>query len=78
METVFTGQPREERNKVKRPMRGVCADVWHELDQLCAKGEQDLTTAIHAIGEKRGWNKSNTSCELSAYRRFHGLKKEAA
>lgn len=70
---------RETRNGVKRPLdpNSKCGAVWAALDELVAKGETDLTTAIHAIGEKRGWNKSNTSIELSAYRRFHGISKEA-
>ena len=64
---------REERNGIKRPVKGKCADVWNALDELRAKGEENLTTAIHAVGEKRGWNKNNVGCELSAYRRFHGI-----
>lgn len=66
---------RETRNGVKRPLdpNSKCGQVWAALDELVAKGETDLTTAIHAIGEKRGWNKSNVSCELSAYRKHFGL-----
>jgi hypothetical protein len=70
---------REVRNGVKRPLDpdSKCGQVWAALDELVAKGEKDLTTAIHAIGDKKGWNKNNTSLELSAYRRFHGLSKDA-
>ena len=39
--------------------------VWTALDDLRSRGAQDLTTAIHAIGQTRGWNKNNVSCELS-------------
>jgi hypothetical protein len=62
------------RNGVKKPIKGVCADVWFALDRLRGSGEKDLTTAIRAIGERRGWNKNNVSIELSAYRRFHGVR----
>lgn len=75
METVFKEVKREERNGVKRPLNpeSKCGQVWAALDEIVAKGETDLTTAIHAIGEKRGWNRSNTSQELSAYRKHMGL-----
>jgi hypothetical protein len=71
--TVVT--PREQRNGVKRPLdpTGKCGQVWAALDELVAKGETDLTAAIHAIAEKRKWSKSNVSCELSAFRRYHGI-----
>lgn len=70
---------REERNGVRRPLRGVGADVWQALDELREKGVEDLTTAIRAIGEERNWNRNNVSIELSGYRRFHGIvrKKKA-
>jgi hypothetical protein len=73
---------RETRNGIKRPLdpNSKCGQVWVALDDLVAKGEPDLTTAIHAIGEKRGWSRNNVSCELSAFRKFMGLgaREEAA
>jgi len=75
--TEKAAQPRverEERNGVRKPIKGVCADVWAKCAELHDAGTLDSKTLL-AWSDKKGLNRSNTSIELSAFRRFHGLSK---
>jgi hypothetical protein len=68
---------RVEQNGVKMPLRGKCRDVWDWCDDW-KKTTGSAPTAADARehGQKVGWNLSNTSIELSAWKRFHGLTRK--
>lgn len=64
----------ESQNGVRKPIRGVCADVWSWLND-----HRDAeSAAVRAWAEKKGLNVSNALQERSAFRRFHGITSEAA
>ncbi len=69
-----TGARCEVQNGVRKPIRGVCADVWSWM-----KDHRDAEAAdVRAWAEKKGLNVSNALQERSAFRRFHGITSEAA
>ena len=59
-----------ERTAPKRPRAGgKCAAVWDYLDA------NPMTTgkALREVAAAKGWNPNNATCELFAWRKFHGL-----
>jgi hypothetical protein len=64
-----------EQNGVRRPAKGVCADVWVACDALLAQGTAPNAAAIRELGDTRGWNRGNVSIELSRWRRFNGVER---
>jgi hypothetical protein len=73
-DTPVVKQPREERNKVKRPLdpNSRCGQVWAKCDELHKAGKLDSKTLL-AWSDEQGMNRNNTSIELSQWRKFHGL-----
>lgn len=62
----------EVQNGVRKPIKGVCADVWSWLND-----HRDAeAAAVRAWAEKKGLNVSNALQERSAFRRFHGITSE--
>lgn len=57
----------------KRPRAGgKCAAVWDYLDA------NPMTTgkALREVAAAKGWNPNNATCELYAWRKFHGLTRQ--
>lgn len=76
-EPVAVKTPRPEQNGVKAPLKGKCRDVWDWCDdwkQTTGSAPTAADARDHAT--KVGWNLSNTSIELSAWKRFHGLTRK--
>lgn len=74
--TAVTTAAREERNGVKRPRpESLCGQVWTALDQMFAANILPTTAQIRELSTAKGWNISNSLCELSAWRRWQGLSK---
>lgn len=66
----------EERNGVKRPIRGVCADVWAACDALLASGTAPDAKSMRERADKNGWNQTNVSIELGRWRKFNGIARQ--
>jgi hypothetical protein len=60
------------QNGVRKPITGVCADVWLWMSEH----ENADSSALRAAAAKKGWNISNALQERSAFRRFHGVTSE--
>lgn len=60
----------EVQNGVRKPLNGVCADVWSWL----ADHSDAAAADVRAWAEKKGLNVGNALQERSAFRRFHGVK----
>jgi hypothetical protein len=74
--TGITASERETRNGVRKPSPGgKCAEVWQALDALRAGGFAPSTKDVKDLSIAKGWNTNNSTAELSAWRRFHGLSK---
>ncbi|MGE0582996.1 MAG: hypothetical protein AB7P31_12800 [Steroidobacteraceae bacterium] len=64
----------EVQNGVRKPITGVCADVW-----LWMSEHRDADAAdVRAWAEKKSLNVSNAMQERSAFRRFHGITSAVA
>lgn len=62
----------EVQNGVRKPQKGVCADVWSWMGD-----HRDAAVAdVRAWAEKKGLNVGNALQERSAFRRFHGIKSQ--
>ena len=65
--------PRSERSAPKRPRAGgKCAAVWDYLDA------NPVTTAaeLREVAAANGWNQTNATCELYAWRKFIAATRE--
>lgn len=65
------------QNGVRKPIKGVCADVWATLDEMQAACPD---AAIHIADVKglaaaKGWNINNVTIEFYGWRKFHGINK---
>lgn len=62
----------ETRNGVRKPIKGLCADVWAALDALNAN---ELPTIKHVreLAQANNWNLNNATIEFYGWRKFHGL-----
>lgn len=65
---------REEQHGVRRPKAGGrCDQVWQQLGNMNAKGEELSLQAIVEVARKNGWNENNARVELYQWRKFHGM-----
>jgi hypothetical protein len=63
---------REERNGVKKPLKGVCADLWAAFDEVAAVAEAELTVAdVRAYATLHNLNINNATLEFYAWRKFN-------
>ena len=67
----------EIRNGVRRPIKGLCAEVWQALDDLLAN---ELPTIKHVrdLAQAKNWNLNNATIEFYVWRKFHGLNNKKA
>ena len=65
------------QNGVRRPIKGLCADVWQALDDLLAN---ELPTIKHVrdLAQANNWNLNNATIEFYGWRKFHGLNNKKA
>jgi hypothetical protein len=58
---------REERNGVKKPCKGVCAELWAIFDKM----EEPTLATVKAYAASRALNENNASIEFYAWRKFN-------
>lgn len=62
------------QNGVRRPIKGLCADVWNTLDEMRASANSVPTIHdVKALAEAKSWNINNATIEFYGWRKFHGL-----
>lgn len=62
----------EIRNGVRKPMKGVCADVWAILTEFTEGTNRQPTIAdVRLLVEAHKWNLNNATIEFYAWRKFH-------
>jgi hypothetical protein len=81
----------ETRNGARKPQRGICREVWDyladqtKLEAITNEQGEVIEYKAGAVDTKklkeeataRGWNVNNVSCELAAWRKFHGFSARA-
>lgn len=71
-----TSKTRSEiRNGVRKPIRGLCADVWAACTEL-HNADTDTPPTLAQIKERAvqmGWNINNATIEFYGWRKFHGF-----
>lgn len=69
------------QNGVRRPIKGLCATIWAELDARHERGDaiptvkqfrEDMRVVLHD-----DYNENNVTIEFYGWRKFHGLNKAA-
>lgn len=66
----------EVRNGVRKPMKGVCANVWAILDEFTeGTGRQPVIADVRLLAEAHNWNVNNATIEFYAWRKFHAMPK---
>lgn len=63
----------EIRNGVRKPIKGVCADVWKALDEMQSlfPNGQPTIKDVRELVESNKWNLNNATIEFYAWRKFH-------
>lgn len=63
----------EIRNGVRKPIKGVCADVWKALDEMQSlfPNGQPTIKDVRELVEANKWNLNNATIEFYAWRKFH-------
>lgn len=66
---------RTMQNGVKHPLPGgKCYAVWAFCDSvLAASGAPPSTAQVTQHSAEQGWNRNNTTIELSYWRKYHGI-----
>lgn len=68
--------PAETRNGVRKPQKGVCADVWNALTELKeTTGRVPEMADVRTLTETHNWNINNATIEFYGWRKFYNLKK---
>lgn len=65
------------QNGVRRPIKGLCADVWQALDDLLAN-EMPTIKHVRDLAQANNWNLNNATIEFYGWRKFHGLNNKKA
>lgn len=75
--TTATTVERTVQNGVRRPLpESACGLVWAALDAMLKAGIEPATKDVRDLSTAKGWNESNSICELSAWRKHMGLSKQ--
>ena len=71
--------PAEVRNGITRPRAGgACDAIWKLLDLLHAAGTVPTSKDARDLATANGLNVGNALCEISRWKRFHGLAQPRA
>lgn len=74
--TTTKRPPAETRNGVRKPMRGLCADVWAALTALHESNHIVPTMQdVKRLTAENNWNINNATIEFYGWRKFYNLKK---
>ena len=65
------------QNGVRRPIKGLCADVWQALDDLLAN-EMPTIKHVRDLAQANNWNLNNATIEFYGWRKFQGLNNKKA
>jgi hypothetical protein len=73
--TVAVRKVRTMQNGVKHPLPGgKCYAVWAFCDSvLASSGAPPSTAQVAQHSAQQGWNRNNTTIELSYWRKYHGI-----
>lgn len=61
------------QNGVRRPIKGLCADVWAALDALHTGEVAPTIKQVRELATEKGWNLNNATIEFYGWRKFNGL-----
>ena len=65
------------QNGVRKPIKGLCADVWLALSDLHDAGKEVNISVVRELCAIHNWNVNNATIEFYGWRKFHGLNAKA-